>query len=226
MAVPAIWTLAIFSVALAGSIWFLLWFNRDPERDPPSDINVVVSPADGTIIYVKSFRASESPVPTKFGRKVHLEELDKHRLFPSGGHIIGIYLSPFDVHVNRAPISGKALIVERRSGKLFSKRLFGLKATDGRNTLVIEGDGIRIGVVQMAAYLVRRVILDVESSAYLKIGERIGKIRLGSQVDLILSDAVGLRILVKPGIKIRAGESIVATFRNDSVSGSGQVELA
>lgn len=218
MAVNLIFLFATIVLTLALTVCFLLWFRRDPDRQPPRKNNIIVSPADGTVIYVERFEAGNLPVPKKFGRKNELGRFgDFKTAFDNGGHIIGIYLSPFNVHVTRAPISGCVLFTGRRAGKLISKKLLEFKTDDEITLCIIQGNGVIVGVVQMAAYIARRALSYLESHQHVNIGERIGKIRLGSQVDLIVSDKTGMRIIVKPGNKVRAGESIIAAFELNSL---------
>jgi phosphatidylserine decarboxylase len=209
----------IVTFVVATGIWFLASFNRDPERNPPAKDNVIVSPADGRIIYVERFESGCIPAPRKFGKEIHLKELVDLNAFPNGGHLIGIYLSPFDVHVVRAPVAGRVVFTSHWSGHFFSKEWSAFKwITDERRTSIIEGKDTRVGVVQMAAYLVRRVILYVRINRTVKLGERIGKIKLGSQVDLILANEAGLNIVAECGSKVRAGESVVAVFKQVSLA--------
>lgn len=204
--IPVIISLAI------GAAFFVLWFNRDPERHPPEKTSAIISPADGRVLYVKVFSAGELPVSKKFSMDVRLHEFKELEGFARGGFLVGIYLSPFDVHITRAPISGRVIYTEHTVGQLFSRTLFSLKTADERGTCVIKGDdGITVGVVQMAAYLVRRVILSVQDNAQVNIGQRIGKIRLGSQVDLVLPASGDVSVVVRAGDRVRAGESIIAT---------------
>ena len=190
-------------------IWFILWFNRNPKRFPPTS-NVIVSPADGTVIYVKEVKPGVKPTPQKFGKDIQLDELNGINLFSNGFYIIGIYLSAWDVHVTRAPISGRIISIRNKRGRLFSKSLFHFKTLDERSTCIIQGVDNTVGVVHMAAYLVRRIVLSVEAWKAVRIGEPIGKIRLGSQVDLIISQIDNIIVKIKAGDRVRAGESIVA----------------
>jgi len=217
MAVSAIWPFATFTVAFVITLSFLIWFNRDPDRYSPKQNNIIVSPADGTVIYVEHFEVGNLPVPKKFGRKIQLDQFGGIKAFYKGGHIIGIYLSPFNVHVTRAPISGDVLFTGHHSGALLSKKLLEFKTEDEITMCIIQGDGIIVGVVHMAAYLVRRTLSYLRSDEHVNIGQRIGKIRLGSQVDLILPHKIGLSIIAKPGNKVRAGESIIAAFERTSL---------
>lgn len=221
------WIFLIAGSTLASlAVFFLVfWFNRDPERHVPAPAGrsiSIVSPSDGRVLYVRQFQPESLPTPRKFNTDVYLSELDKIAAFPNGGFLIGIYLSPFDVHVTRAPISGRVTLSEHQEGHFFSKALFDLKTRDERSTCIIEGNALTVGVVQMAAYAVRRVILTIKAGSEVQVGQRIGKIKMGSQVDLILSHDERLRILVKPGDKVRAGETVVTVLDKAENTGENQ----
>jgi len=172
---------------------------------------LIVSPADGRIIYVKSFDRDEPLVSLKFGREIHLEEIGAG-FFPTGVYLMGIRLSPLDVHVNRSPIDGKVRMVKHRPGRLVSLSPPGLLEESERNSLIIENEAMTVAVIQMAAYLVRRTVVRVREGVQVRLGEKIGSIRLGSQVDLVIPREPGIRVRVGPGMSVKAGESVVATF--------------
>ena len=209
-------TAAIGAAAIASVLIFFVtyWFNRDPDRSPPKSTNeeLIVSPSDGTVLYIKQFQ-SGVPIANKFKLQIPLDELKDIDAFEKGCTLVGIYLSPFDVHVTRAPISGKVTLVKSYTGQLFSRKLLAFTTVDERGTIVIEGNRITVGVVHMAAYLVRRVILNVRTDQSIGIGERIGRIRMGSQVDVVLPFSDIMEIPIKPGDRVRAGESVLAIWR-------------
>lgn len=205
--------IALFIAFGSAIVIFLIWFNRDPERLIPfqsESVNKeILSPADGRILYVRGIRAGDTPVCRKFKREVLLSELDGD-FVSSGNIVVGIYLSPFDVHVTRAPISGHVTLIKYRKGNLFSSDLLRFATNDEMSLSVITGNEIKVAIVQMAAYLVRRVVLNIKEKDVVAIGSRIGKIKMGSQVDLVIQKQANLTILVKPGDKVRAGQSIIA----------------
>jgi phosphatidylserine decarboxylase len=201
------------SVVIVLAFFFLLWFNRDPKRQPPLREGIIVSPADGRILYIKQFEAGDLPVSRKFSLDIRLEEVKHLQDFLEGSILIGIYLSPFDVHVTRAPITGRVVLAKHTMEQLFLRSVLALKTADERAVCAIQrDDGLTVAVAQMAAYLVRRVILSVQDNEYVEIGQRIGKIRLGSQVDLVLPRRSDVCVIVRPGEKVTAGETIIATF--------------
>jgi phosphatidylserine decarboxylase len=185
-------------------------FYRDPERRSPSQDDVVVSPADGRVIYVHESRSGTLPVATKDGRPYSLEELTKTRLRSDDAVVIGISMSFLDVHVNRAPIRGRIARLHRFRGRFESLRRLENIFVNERTTTVIELEDVQIAVVQIASRLVRQIASFVREGDYVLQGQRIGIIRFGSQVDLVVPRREGLTVLVQPGERVSAGESIVA----------------
>lgn len=211
-----IWIVTLILVAqiFVGLFSFLVWFYRDPHRTPPNEENVIVSPADGTVIYVKGLRRGEVPISVKGKKRVRLDELVGTDLVSNSGYHIGIFMSLFDVHVNRAPISGIVTYAKRTPEKFISTRKPIFRLVDERYVLIIDNGAIRVGVVQMAAYIVRTIKSYVKPDVELRIGERIGMLKLGSQVDVIIPDIFGVKLMVKRGSKLRAGESVIAKYND------------
>ena len=189
-------------------------FYRDPERDVPLAPGLVVSPADGEVIYVRQSQRGTLPVSTKHGHSYRLEELTKTRLETDEATVIGIGMSFLDVHVNRAPIAGRIAKREHFPGLFGSLRRPDMVFRNERLTTVIESIDWQVAVVQIASRLVRQIVSFVEESEGVLRGQRIGVIRLGSQVDLVLPYRPDLRVTVKPGDRLTAGQSVVATYEN------------
>ena len=95
-------------------------------------------------------------------------------------------MSPFDIHVTRVPISGKVMFIKRNIGQIFSKDLFKLQYVEEKYACVLKGDDITVGIIQMAAYIVKRVILYLEKDEEVMIGQRMGRIKMGSQVNIYI----------------------------------------
>jgi phosphatidylserine decarboxylase len=187
-------------------------FYRDPERSSPGRDDVVVSPADGRVIYVHESRGGDLPIATKHGRAYSLEELTKTQLRSDEVVVIGISMSFLDVHVNRSPIEGRIARLHRFGGHFASlKRLENIFENE-RTTTVIERADMQIAVVQIASRLVRQIASFVKEGDYVLQGQRIGIIRFGSQVDLVLPRRDDLAVLIQPGDRVSAGESVVAAF--------------
>jgi phosphatidylserine decarboxylase len=199
----------------------LLWrFFRDPERIPPEDTNTILSPADGKVIYVKKIEQGTIPYSEKKGRKFSLNDFTKSDVLPSEGYLIGIAMNFLNVHVNRAPIDGKLSVIRHIQGRFVSLRRREAVTENERALTVIDNGHFKIGVVQIASRLVRKIVLYLREGHEIRRGERIGMIRFGSQVDLILPNLPSLHIEVNPGDYVKAGVSIVARIVGDNPSAS------
>lgn len=185
-------------------------FYRDPERSCPFFAGAICSPADGTVIYVRRSEGGQLPVTTKHGRHCQVSELLKTPFYSCDAWVVGISMSLLDVHVNRAPISGTILFQQRFPGGFGSLRSSERILDNERATTVIQAEGLQVAVVQIASRLVRRIVPYVKVMDNVTLGQRIGAIRLGSQVDLVLPVRGDLQVLVQVGDYLLAGESIVA----------------
>lgn len=187
-----------------------LWFWRDPERTPPQRDGVIISPADGEVIYIKKITRGEIPISLKKKRSMKLQEFAKTELLRDGGYLVGIGMNVLNVHVNRAPIAGKILKIERFKGKFLSLKKDEALVQNERVTTTIDNGSFKIGIVQIASRLVRRIVTYLDENNAVEIGQRIGMIKFGSQVDLIIPKLKSLRLCVKPGDEVQAGQSIIA----------------
>jgi len=207
----AVRALLVAALALAISFAVLAWrFYRDPERRPPAGDGLVISPADGEVLYVREARDGVLPVATKHGRDYPLTELTKTPLREGDSIVIGIAMSFLDVHVNRAPIAGRVTLRRHFPGRFGSLGKPGMVFENERATTVIEGSGVEIAVVQIASRLVRQIAGFVEPDEEVALGQRIGVIRLGSQVDVVIPKRPGLEVAVAPGQRTYAGRSVLA----------------
>lgn len=210
---PAPGSLVVWLLTVIASFAILAYrFYRDPERRAPESADVVVSPADGEVIYVRSSRDGALPVATKGGRQYALEELTRTPLQSMNAIVVGISLSLMDVHVNRAPIGGRVTVQRHYRGSFKSLKRQESAFENERATTVIERGGLELAVVLIASRLVRRINSYVEEGQLVECGERIGAIRFGSQVDLVLPAEKGLVLHVQPGDRVAAGESVVAVI--------------
>jgi phosphatidylserine decarboxylase len=193
--------------ALASLILFFLWtplgwigtlatvwcayFFRDPVRVTPLREGLVVAPADGRISLVvhavppKELGLSDRPLPR-----------------------ISIFMSVFDCHVNRTPVSGRIERMVYRAGKFISADLDKASEDNERNAFIITTARARIGVVQIAGLVARRIVPFVQEGQAVAAGDRIGMIRFGSRVDVYLPE--GGRALVAEGQSAIAGETVLA----------------
>jgi phosphatidylserine decarboxylase len=216
------WSISFYQVLLVEillisliSSSLLLWrFFRDPERIPPEDDNAILSPADGKVIYVKRIEKGEIPFSEKNGRTFSLNDFIQADVLPQGGYLIGIAMNYLDVHVNRAPVSGRISLLKHVKGSFLSLRKKEAIVQNERNLIVIDNEHFKLGIVQIASRLVRKIVPYVREGQEIQKGTRIGVIRFGSQVDLILSDLPSIHIRVDPGEKVKAGLSIIAVLSN------------
>jgi phosphatidylserine decarboxylase len=185
-------------------------FYRDPDRTVPDRGDVVISPADGKVVYVYESKGGELPVSTKLGRRYRLDELTRTDLCDGDAIVIGISMNLADVHVNRAPIAGRVTLQRRYPGTFGSLRHVAKIFENERATTVIAGERLQVAVVQIASRLVRRIASFVETGDDLQLGTRIGAIRFGSQVDVVISKRPELVIATAPGDRVVAGESVIA----------------
>ena len=167
---------------------FMAYFFRDPERVPPKREGVVLAPADGKVVEIR--------------------EVTDHFVGP--GRRVSIFLSPLDVHINRAPIGGLVVGVEYRAGRFLPAYRAEASEVNEQATIRLQGQDLRVTVTQIAGVLARRVVCRLRGGEKLQAGERFGMIRFGSRVDLILPQGVGIEALV--GDRVRGGESIIGAF--------------
>jgi phosphatidylserine decarboxylase len=180
-------------LAAIGTLWCAYFF-RDPERVTPVRDGIVVAPADGRVSRVVN------AVPAQ---ELGLGERPLPR--------VSIFMSVFDCHVNRSPVTGKIERIVYRPGAFVNADLDKASEDNERNSFLIATDRGRIGVVQIAGLIARRIVCFVRQGASVAVGERIGLIRFGSRVDVYLPE--GVRPLVAEGQSAIAGETVIADLR-------------
>jgi len=176
------WPYAVPALLLGG---FFLWFFRDPERQIPQDAGAVVSPGDGKVTDVS--------------------------VVSSGGasrNRISIFLSVFDVHVNRSPIAGVIRDVRYQRGKFLNAMGANSAEENEQNIVTVEGEGHTVVFKQIAGLLARRIVFTRKVGDRLARGERVGLIKFGSRVDVLLERDAKIR--VKRGDRVRGGASVLA----------------
>jgi phosphatidylserine decarboxylase len=183
-------------IGTALTIWCVLFF-RDPERVTPMREGIVVSPADGRVSRV----INAVPPP-----ELNLGDRPMAR--------VSIFMSVFDCHVNRSPVTGRIEKIVYKAGAFISADLDKASEHNERNSFVISTATARIGVVQIAGLIARRIVCFVREGATVGAGERIGMIRFGSRVDVYLPD--GVRPQVAEGQTAIAGETVIADLRMGS----------
>jgi len=202
----------VVTVALATAL-LAYRFYRDPERTVPERDDAILSPADGEVVYVRDAPGGMLPVSSKLGRDYALQELTKTPLASEDNVVVGIALNFLDVHVNRAPIRGRAVVQRHFPGRFGSLRRPEMVFENERATLVLARDDLQVAVVMIASRLVRRIVTFVREGDDVAAGQRIGVIRFGSQVDVVLPLRDELAVLVEAGDRVIAGQTAIAELR-------------
>jgi phosphatidylserine decarboxylase len=182
-----LWWLAL---PLLGLSAFMAYFFRDPNRAAPDDLTAVVSPADGRVTRVERLSPGD----------------------PASPNVVSIFLSPFDVHINRSPISGRVVDVTYTKGRFLIATRDEASLVNEQNSLTIEGERMTVVCKQIAGVLARRIVCWKRPGDRLQLGERFGLIKFGSRTDLILPREV--RIEVEVGARVRGGASIIGRIED------------
>ncbi len=172
-----LWTGVIIFALLTA---FMLYFFRDPHRETPIEPDIIVSAADGKV--------------------TRIEERDD-------GKFVSVFLSPFDVHINRSPITGTITDVRLFKGKKAPATSNEASQTNERNALTIKGEKMTVVCTQIVGIVARRIVCWNKPGDELSRGERFGLIKFGSRTDLLMPKDV--EIFVKIGDKVKGGETII-----------------
>lgn len=186
-----VWAILPFALA-----FFFLWFFRDPERLIPSDPGAVVSPGDGKVTDV-------APVTVENEKQLR----------------ISIFLNVFNVHVNRSPITGVIRDVRYQRGKYLNAMNVASAEQNEQNIVAVEGDGQRVVFKQIAGLLARRIVFYSKIGDRLERGQRVGLIKFGSRVDVLLDPSA--RVNVKIGDHVKGGASILAYLPAPDLAAAG-----
>ncbi len=178
------WAWSIAPLLLAA---FFLWFFRDPERAIPSAPGLIVSPGDGLVTETAAIVTPEGP---------------RQR--------ISIFLSIFDVHVNRSPIAGVLTGVSYQKGQYLNAMNPASADRNEQNSATVSGGGIEITFKQIAGLLARRIVFDLREGDTVERGQRVGMIKFGSRVNVLLPVEAELR--VKVGQRVKGGSSVLAVM--------------
>jgi phosphatidylserine decarboxylase len=174
------WALPAFLLAA-----FFLWFFRDPERTIPDTPGALVSPADGHVTDVSPITLAGQPQLR-----------------------VSIFLNVFDVHVNRSPIQGVIREVKYQKGKFLNAMNAASAEQNEQNAVTVEGDGQTVIFKQIAGLLARRIVFTKKVGDRVERGERVGLIKFGSRVDVLLDGSASLQ--VKVGDQVKGGSSVLA----------------
>lgn len=208
--VAAFITLAVYSLVshfvgwlmVAVTVWVATFF-RDPIRTTPRGDKLIVAPADGLITMI-----AKVPPPPELRGADGLADGEYTR--------VSIFMSVFDVHINRAPISGRVTRVAYVPGKFINADLDKASEDNERQHMLIEGhDGMRIGFTQIAGLVARRILAFVRQGDSVQAGQRVGLIRFGSRVDVYLPAGTAPRVLL--GQRSIAGETVLGEIGSDAV---------
>jgi phosphatidylserine decarboxylase len=177
-------SLTAFPFLLA--VFFLIFF-RDPNREIPTAPGLIVSPGDGKV-----------------------EEAEWIETTAGARFRVSIFLSVFDVHVNRVPISGKVTLMEYREGQFLNAMSPESAILNEQTLIVIEDGDHSVSFKQIAGLLARRIICDLKTGDVVQRGQRMGMIKFGSRVDVLMPADIELR--VKPGDRVQGGKSILGVM--------------
>ncbi len=183
-----LWWLSVPLLLVAA---FMAYFFRDPRRAVPAGAGVVVSPADGRVTRVEKVSPADTDSAT----------------------VVSIFLSPFDVHINRSPIAGRVTSVNYTKGRFMIATRDEASLVNEQNSLTIRGEKITVTCKQIAGVLARRIVCWKRAGDTLELGERFGLIKFGSRTDLTLPAEV--EVLVEVGARVRGGVSLIGRIRDD-----------
>jgi phosphatidylserine decarboxylase len=164
---------------------FVAFFFRDPEREVPQDERLVVSPADGLVVVVK-------PVELADGKT---------------GTLVSIFLSIFDVHVNRSPLAGRIVETDYRPGRFLVATKQRASVENEQNVITVENKYATVVFKQIAGLIARRIVFWKQKGDQVLLGERVGLIKFGSRVDIILPPHVD--VVARRGERVKGGISII-----------------
>jgi phosphatidylserine decarboxylase len=167
---------------------FVLFFFRDPKRTPPQDPDAIVSPADGTVMEIVEEQLSGKP-----------------------GRRISVFLSIFDVHVNRSPVAGRITAIEYRTGKFYAAMRGKASAENEQNSFHVQSERGEVVFKQIAGWIARRIVVWKAVGDSVLRGERVGMIRFGSRMDIWLPE--GVEVVTRPGQHVAGGTSILARWK-------------
>ena len=160
---------------------FMAYFFRDPQRKVPNEANIIVSAADGRVTRVET---------------------------RENGKFVSVFLSPLDVHINRAPIAGKITKIDYIKGKKNPATSDEASLINERNSLTIEGEKMTVVCTQIAGIVARRIVCWSKTGDNLELGEKFGLIKFSSRTDLLMPNEV--KVLVKVGDRVVGGETVIA----------------
>jgi len=181
--------LYLLSVVLVMLALFVAYFFRNPEREISADPHLILSPADGHVSSIKPIDANDL----------------------SAGNVVSVFLSVFDVHVNRTPIAGRITNVTYRKGKFLNALNHRSSAENEQNIITVQNDLLTVTFTQIAGVIARRIVFWKKIGDTLKPGERVGLIKFGSRTDIYLPTQV--EVIVKKGDRVIGGKTTIGKIR-------------
>jgi phosphatidylserine decarboxylase len=183
------WAWAVAPAMLAA---FFLWFFRDPQREIPAAPGLIVSPGDGQVTETVTISTPDGP---------------RQR--------ISVFLNVFNVHVNRSPIGGVLSRVHYQRGEYLNAMNPASAVRNEQNAVTVRGDGIEVTFKQIAGLIARRIVFNLSEGDRVERGQRVGLIKFGSRVDVIVPAEAAIR--VKVGQKVKGGSSVLAAMPGSPV---------
>lgn len=190
-AVSSLLVLFLLAVALFLVSLFVIFFFRDPDRQVPEGQNLILSSADGKVIAIN--------------------QVDRLDFLEGKGTLVSVFMSVFNVHVNRAPVSGRVSFCEYNPGRFFPAFKDKASLENEQTRMGLENEHGRIVLKQIAGIIARRIVCRIKSGDRVETGQRFGMIQFGSRVDLFLPENVDIQ--VKLNQKVKAGETVIGAFR-------------
>ncbi len=188
------WIVAfLFAIVFSLFTLFLIFSFRDPKRIIPDKGNIILSPADGHI--------------------AGMEELPSTDFLKVRSLKIGIFMSLFDVHINRLPVSGEIKYVKHKAGKFLPAFLVDSSERNAQTEVGIENPFSRIILRQIVGFTARRIICRLKAGDKVNMGDKFGMIRFGSRVELVVPSSVELKVKLKD--RVKAGETLIGVFKNE-----------
>lgn len=180
----------VVAVIAAACLFFVLYFFRDPERALTVLPGQIIAPADGKVLSI--------------------DEVQENDFVRAPCKRISIFLSIFDVHINRAPVNGRIELVRYTPGKFAIASTTDASLNNESNLIGIDGEHVKVAVKQIAGAVARRIVCYCKPSQYVRSGERIGMIKFGSRTELYLP--LDCEVLVTVGQKVKGGVSLVGAY--------------
>lgn len=228
--------LGVLVLGWLGALYFLrrVWFYRDPRRTPPADPDLIIAPCDGQVVYVRPVEGGTVHAE-KLGQVIPIREITKtdwDGAEPEGeGWLIGIYMSPLDVHYNYSPIAGQVCKIVHTQAKVnlpmvdlweyinltFLRRTMDLlgkryQLENERQTVLMENSRLRLAMVEIADKFINKITTYIREGEWLQLGQKVSFIERGSQVDLVLFTRE-VQILTKVGSQVYGGLTPVARLQ-------------